>query len=161
MLTETQRTTLAAHIRANTDPLVVDALAIRNDTELARLYNLDSAFIVWREAIQPSEYREAMVWTEIDGLQVGKARIWEWITQNMTMAIDATQDNVRAGLGEVFPANQDTRDALLTIAKEAASVAEEVFATGIGTVASPGMRVFVGNVTDTDVSKALNENPGV
>ena len=159
MLTETQRTTLAAHIRANTDPLVVDALAIGDTTKLAELYNKDSAFIVWREAIQPSEYREAMVWTEIDGLQVGKARIWEWITQQMTMAIDATKDNVRAGLGEVFPANQDTRGALLTLAKEAASVAESIYATGTGTDADPGIRDFVGNVTTTDIGRALNDNP--
>lgn len=155
----TQRSILAAHIRANTDPDVIAALAQRNDTELARLYNLDSAFIVWRESIEPNEYREQMVWTEVDGLQAGKARIWEWITQNMTMPIDATKANVRAGLAEVFPANQSTRGQLLAIAKEACSLAESIFATGTGTDASPGVRTFVGNVTITDIGKALNENP--
>lgn len=158
-LTEAERVTLAAHIRANSDPAVVAALAVRNDTELTRLYNLDSSFIVWREAVEPEEYREAMVWTEIDGLQAGKARIWEWVTQGMTIAYDATKANVRAGLAEVFPSNQSTRAALLAISKEAASVAEEVFATGTGTDASPGVRVFVGAISTSDVGRALNENP--
>lgn len=155
----TQRTTLAAHIRANADPDVVAALAGRNDTELTRLYNLPSSFIVWREAVPPEEYREQMVWTEVDGLQAGKARIWEWITQNMTLAIDATKANVRQGLADVFPSNQTTRGQLLSIAKEAASMAESLFATGTGTDAAPGVRVVRGPITTTDVGKALNENP--
>lgn len=154
-----QRTTLAAHIRANTDQAVVAALAIRDDTTLTSLYNADSTFIVWRESIPPEEYREQMVWTEVDGLQAGKARIWEWITQNMTMAIDASKGNVRAGLAEVFPANQTTRGQLLAIAKEAASVAESIFATGTGTDASPGVRTLVGSITTEDVGRALNDNP--
>ena len=159
MLNETQLITLAADIRASADQAVIDALAIRNDTELTRLYNLDSTFIIWREALPVDEYREAMVWTEVDGLQVGKARIWEWITQNMTLPIDATKANVRAGLGEVFPANQVTRGQLLTIAKEFCSIAEEIYVTGTGTVADPGVRVFVGLITTTDIGRALNENP--
>jgi hypothetical protein len=77
----------------------------------------------------------------------------------MTMALDATQDNVRAGLAEVFPANQSTRGQLLTVAKEPASVAESIFASGTGTDANPGNRTFVGSVTTTDIGKALNENP--
>jgi len=158
-LSESQRTTLAAHIRANTDQDVIDALAIRNDTELTRLYNLDSDFVVWIENLAPSQYREAMVWTEIDGLQAGKARIWEWITQNMTMSIDATKTNIRAGLAEVFPSNQVTRGNLLAIAKEPASVAESIYATGTGATGNPGVRDFVGTITTTDVGRALNDNP--
>lgn len=159
-LSESQRTVLAAHIRANLDSQVVAALAVRNDTELARLYNLDSTFWVWREAITPDEYREKMVWTEVDGLQAGKARIWEWITQNMTMNIDATKPNVRQGLADVFPQNQQTRGNLLSIAKEQASVAESIYATGTGTSPNPGVRTFVGDISIEDVGRALNDNPG-
>ena len=158
MLTKTQRTTLAAHIKANADQAVIDALAIRNDTKIAELYNKNSGFYVWRERLEPNEYREVMVWTEIDGLQVGKARIWEWITQNMTIAIDATKDNVRAGLAEVFPANQETRGQLLAIAYELASLVESIYATGTGTESDQGVRVVVGTLPVLDVSKALNEN---
>ena len=158
MLTDAQATTLAAHIRANTDTDVVNALAIRNDTELARLYNLDSAFIVWRESITPTEYREAMDWTEVDNLPAGKARIWEWITEQMLREYDATKANIRAGLAEAW-SNGNTRDNLIAISKEATSLVESLYAAGTGTDVSPGIRVFVGNVTDIDVGKALNNNP--
>lgn len=46
-LTTAQLTTLKAHVIANADAAVQAAYAAGNDTELARLYNLPSAFIVW------------------------------------------------------------------------------------------------------------------
>lgn len=154
----TQRETLAAHIRASADPDVVAALAIRNDTELARLYNLDSTFYVWRTRIDPDEYREAMDWTEVDNLTAGKARIWEWITQGMTLHIDASRQNVRAGLNNAWN-NTDTKTALLAIASRFATVCEQIFATGTGTEASPGTMDWEGAVTIGDIGRALNENP--
>lgn len=158
MLTDTQQTTLAAHIRASSDQTVIDALAIRNDTELAWLYNLDSSYVVWRELVTPEEYQEGIVWTEIDNLTVGKARIWEWITRSMTVGYDATQPNIRAGLGEAFK-NLDTATNLIPISKELATIAQELYATGTGSTADPGVRVVVGDITSNDVSYSLNENP--
>lgn len=158
-LNESQRATLAADIRGSSDPDVIAALGIRNDTELTRLYNLDSTFIVWRENIEPDEYREALDWTEIDNLTAGKARIWEWITQNMTFAINATKTNVRQGLNNAFQSSTNSKSGLLAIAKEPASRAETLYATGTGTDANPGVRGFVGDITTLDVGLALNENP--
>lgn len=160
-LTESQRVILAADIRGSSDPDVVAALAIRNDTELTRLYNLDSSpnFFVWRESIEPDEYREALDWTEVDNLTAGKARIWEWITQNMTFSIDATKTNVRAGLGNAFQTSNSSKAGLLAIAKAVASRAEALFATGDGSSGSPGVRSFIGKITTLDVGLALNENP--
>jgi len=157
-LDENQRATLAAHIKANADLDVAAALAQRNDTELTRLYNLDSGFTVWREAVQPEEYREALVWTEIDALPAGKARIWEWITQGMTVSFDATKDNVRKGLADAFDGNMTTRGQMLAVAKELATVNQSIFATGTGTNADPGVRVATGPLTILDVGRALNEN---
>lgn len=158
-LSAAQRTTLAAHIRANTDPDVVAALATRNDTELTRLYNLDSGFYAWRPSIDVDEYREALDWTEVDNLTAGKARIWEWVTGQMTRALESGKANVRAGLAQCWAANSTTRTNLLAIAKRFATVAEEVFATGTGTENTPGDLVFEGSVTTTDIGRALNENP--
>ena len=151
---ETQRILLAADIRASTDADVIAALAIRNDTELANLYNLDSTLEVWREAVQPEEYREAMDWTEVDNLPAGKARIWEWITENMMRSFDATKANIRAGLNEAW--NGTTETNLIALSKEFCSVAEKIYAD---TTASPATRDFVGNVTANDVGLALNANP--
>ena len=161
MLTTAQLTTLAAAIRADTDPNVVAALSIRNDVLLAELYNADSTFIVWKTSIKPIEYREAIVWTEVDNaaMTVGKARIWEWLTEQMTANIDASKTNVRQGIADCWASNTTTRTNLLNIAKRAATKAEKLFATGTGTTATPGVLGWEGMVTYTDVGIALGANP--
>lgn len=159
-LTFEQRATLAAHIRANADPDVVAALAGRNDTELTRLYNLDSSFIVWKKTVTPDEYRGAMEWAEVDTLNAGAARIWEWVTNNFTSNLNADDANIRRGIADAFGPGTTTRDNLLAVAKRPATIGESVFATGTGTDATPGSLDFVGSLTTSDVGRALNENPG-
>jgi len=157
-LSPIQRAILAAHIIANPDIEVAAALDQRDDTTLTALYNLDSGFIVWRDAVQPEEYREALVWTEIDALSIGKARIWEWITQGMTASFDATKGNVRQGLQDAFENTAMTRTQMIALAKEIASVSQSLFATGTGTNADPGVRMVTGLVTIENIGRALNES---
>ncbi len=57
MLTPEQQATLAADICASTDPDVVAALAARNDSLLAEIYNGPSTFVVWSSSVPPEEYR--------------------------------------------------------------------------------------------------------
>ena len=159
MLTTAQQTTLAAAIRADTDPAVVAALDIRNDVLLAELYNAASTFIVWRTNITPNEYREAIVWTEVDALTAGKARIWEWVTQQMTAPIDASKANVRQGLMDCWASNTTTRTQLTAAAKRTATKAEKLFATGTGTTATPGTLGWEGTLSYTDIGVALGANP--
>ena len=159
MLTAAQQTTLAAAIRADTDPAVVAALDIRNDVLLAELYNAASTFYVWRTAIPVDEYRDALVWTEVDGLTAGKARIWEWVTGQMTLPLQAHKTAVRQGLADCWASNTTTRPQLLAIAKRLASKAEKLFATGTGTEASPGLLGWEGTLTYTDIGIALGANP--
>lgn len=63
-LTPQQTTTLAAHIRANTDPAVVQALANGQDNELARLYNLPAspAFPLWQSSASVDAIIDAITW---------------------------------------------------------------------------------------------------
>lgn len=158
-LTVAQRSALASHIRSSVDPDVVAALSGRNDTELTRLYNLDSTFYVWRPTVSVEEYRDALDWTEVDNIQAAKARIWEWATGGMTLPLESGKANVRAGLAQCWAANSSTRDALLLIAKRFSTVAESIFADGTGTEVAPGDLVFEGQITTRDVGLALNENP--
>ena len=158
MLTTVQRTTLADALRADTDPDVVAALAIRNDTELTRLYNLSSTFVVWRTNVPVAEYRDALTWTEVDGLTAGKARIWEWVTGLMTMPLQANKLAVRQGLADCWAANSTTRASLLAVAKRFATKTEKLFTTGTGTTATPGDLVVEGTLTTEDVGRALNDN---
>ena len=153
MLTEAQRTTLLADILANQD--TADKYAIGDLSSLANLYNADAApaFVVWRTSIPPADYREAIVWTEVDALTVGKARIWEWITQSMTGNLNAASANVRQGLLDCWASNTTTRTQLTAAAKRNASRIEKLFATGTGSTASPatmavegpiGYEIFIG-----------------
>jgi hypothetical protein len=159
MLTAAQQTTLAQAIRADTNQAVIDALEIRNDVLLAELYNAATTFVVWRTNLSPAEYREAIVWTEVDALTVGKARIWEWVTQQMTAPIDASKVNVRQGLMDCWASNTTTRTQLTAAAKRAASKAEKLFATGTGTTATPGTLGWEGTLSYTDIGLALGANP--
>lgn len=156
-LNDAQTQVLATALRADTDPAVVTARTQRNDAELARLYNGDTTFVVWRTAVYPREYREAIVWTAVDALSAGKARIWEWITQGMTAPIDATQANIRQGIADAWGASSATGLALQAAAKRPASKAEKLYVTGAGTTANPGLLVWEGPLSVNDVSRALNE----
>lgn len=163
MLTTEQRTTLAAHIRANTDPDVVAALAIRNDTELTRLYNLDSSYVIWRSNVQVVEIEQnGFAWAAIDEVPDAKWRIWERLTSYGS--IDFSKANVRQGLVDFAKDSQGSpittlRDSILPYTKRNATVAESVFATGTGTDQNPGNPGFEGSITTEDVGRALNDNP--
>ena len=147
MLTEAQRTTLKANILANQD--TADKYAIGDLSSLANLYNAAAspAFVVWKTDLQPAEYREAIVWTEVDALTTGsKYRIWEWLTMGMTAPIDASRVNVRQGIADCWASNTTTRINLLAAAKRNASRIEKLFATGTGSTASPATMVVEGPI---------------
>jgi hypothetical protein len=164
MLNEAQRATLAAHIRASTDQAVVDALAIRNDTELTRLYNLDSAlWWVWRTLVTQDEIMtNGFDWVEVDNLTAGKARIWEWLFDNAQSAIRPSLPNVRAGIAECWKgtaAKLAVQAAVLAKCKRHATLAESLFVTGSGTENDPALLVVEGAISTEDVGRALNDNP--
>ena len=154
-LTDSQAQTLVAALRADTDPAVVSALAAGNNETIANNYNAPTTFVVWRSAVYPQEYREAIVWTAVDALSVGKARIWEWITQGMTAPIDATKTNIRQGIADAWGASSATGLALQAVAKRPATKAEKLFATGTGTTANPGLLTWEGMLHHSDVTSAL------
>jgi hypothetical protein len=156
-MTDAQQQTLAAAIRADANSAVVTALAQRNDMQLAALYNGASTFIVWRTNIPVSEYRDALVWTAVDGLTAGKARIWDWITAGNTLPIDASKPAVRQGIADAWGAGSATGLALTALAKRPASLAESLYTTGTGNNGNPGLLTWQGPLQVNDVSDALNK----
>jgi hypothetical protein len=155
-LTSAQSTQLAADIAA--DP-VLGLLAHNSDNavKVATAYNLPAAlaFWVWR-TINPSEYKGAggIVWTEVDALTAGKARIFEWLTGNLTLPINASDANVRGGITDAFAAGTTTRTNITALGREQATRAEKLFATGTGTTASPATRTHQRPLTAWDVEQA-------
>jgi hypothetical protein len=108
---------------------------------IAGVYNLLSApdFWAWRTIVPAAEYRGTggIVWTEVDALTVGKARIFEWLTGNLTLPINAADSNVRGGITDAFAAGTTTRANLILMGRRKLTRAEKLYATGTGSTASP------------------------
>lgn len=161
-LTTAQRTILAAAIRADADPEVVAALATRNDTELTRLYNLPTDYIIWKTYVSQDEIMQnGFDWVRVDNLSVGKARIWEWLFDNEQSGINPSKPNVRSGIAECWKgtaADLAVQAAVLAHCRRPATKAEKVFASGTGTDADPALSAWTGSIDTEDVGRALNDN---
>lgn len=105
---------------------------------IADAYNLPAVpdYYVWRSRSLPPELMTAPFdWARVDNLSVGKARIWEWMTQ--LGAVDLSQANVRAGVEACFSVeagDQPNRLAIYTGGSRKATRFEKLFATGTGTL---------------------------
>lgn len=155
MLTDSQLTTFAAALAAETDSTLAALRDSGQTGAVAAWYNEDSsAFYVWRNSVPLSEYRDAITWTEVDALSVGAARIWEWLTGGMTLPLEPSRAEVRSGLAECWGAGTTTRTDMTAVSKRLATRAEELFATGTGSEADPAI-VDDMTITDYDVIRAL------
>lgn len=132
----------------------------RNDTELARLLNLPTAFVVWRNLVNQDEIMQnGFDWVRVDNLSVGKARIWEWLFDNPQRSINPSKVNVRAGIDEAWKgtaADLAVRAAVYTHCKRFATRAEQILGSGTGTDATPASLGFEGAVSITDIGEMWN-----
>lgn len=155
-MTPEQLSTLRAAVLADQELSAVG----RNDTELARLLNLPTAFIVWRTRVSQDEIMQnGFDWVRVDNLSAGKARIWEWMFQNPERAINPSKANVRAGIDEAWKgtaADLAVRAAVYTHCKRAATRAEQILGSGTGTDATPGVLGFDGAVSINDIGAMWN-----
>ena len=141
-----------------------------NDQEAAAALNATASpeYYVYRTSVPMSEIMlNGFNWTRVDNLNVGKARIWEWmISANPDRAINPSKANVRAGINAVWVGTQadlDVRDAVYAHCYRAASIAEKLLATGAGTVpvndgdgSGPAVMGFEGDMTAQDVVDSYN-----
>lgn len=154
MLTTQQLATLKADILA--DP-VLSAKPMNSDGafDIAIAYNLAAspAFVVWKSSVEAKEVMQnGFVWTAVDALTVGKARIWDWLTRYGTF--NPSKANVRQGLQDCFGAGSAMVTGITPHLKRNATRAEKLFATGAGTDANPGTLVFEGTLSYQDVEQA-------
>ena len=157
MLTTAQQAILKAAILADPE---LDAFPQNGDGawDIAIALNLpaDPAFVVWRSDVPTKDCKKAMNWVEYIGRSVGERDAWQFMLSNGT--INPSDINVRQGIADIFsgPQAAATRAALLAIATRTATRAEKLFATGDGTVASPGTMGYEGNLSYQDVLEARN-----
>lgn len=161
MLTPEQKTTLAAHIAASPD-----LNTIPNSWDgayaIAELLQLPAApaFIVWKTSVSQDEVMQnGFDWALVDNLTVGKARIWEWLFDNEGSTINPSKANVRAGIAECWKgtaAMLAQQAIILSHCKRPANRLEKLFATGVGSDASPGTMTLEGAINYNDVYEARN-----
>lgn len=116
---------------------------------IALLLNQPSSpdVVVWRTSMAVDEVmRNGMDWTRVDNLSVGKARIWDWMTNLGTF--NPAKANVRAGIDATWvgtAADLAVRASVYTHCKRSATRGEAMFAVGSGTDASPSTMAVEGN----------------
>lgn len=179
MLTQAQLTALKAHILANADPDVVAAVAIRNDTEITRIYNLSSAFIVWKTSVPVQDIFDAIVWANMTPAAAPDGTT-QWTNRNLQCQskqialqtivlgreqLNTSKPNIRQGLQDALTALPSKADGtnqpagwvgVLALLKRAATTCEAIFATGTGTDTTPGNLGVEGTLDVSEVSAAMN-----
>jgi len=148
-LTEQQVATLKA--AATADPTAAALMSSADDVALAAWFNAPdpAGCIVWRPDVPISEANAAMVWTEVDTLTVGKARIWEWL--RLVNTLDYRQASIRQGINDAF-AGLTTRAQVINTGKRTATRAEKALSTGACTTLAPSLMTFYGSISFGDAS---------
>ena len=123
---------------------------------IAEAYNLivSPAFIVWKTDVATKQIMEnGFVWTAVDALTAGKARIWDWMSR--VGSINPAKVNVRQGLVDCFGASSAMATAIQPHLKRSATRVEKLFASGTGSDASPATMAFEGNLSYAEVRSAM------
>lgn len=167
-LTSDQLATLAAHIRANTNPAVVQALANGADNAIASLYNLPAApaFYVKRTTLSR---HEILTGTSDDGTTFAWAG-GAYITRsqgerdafremfNSTGTVNPSLPSITAAFNDIFSGagGAGNRTHIVAMSRRTANVVEKALVvSGLGTKADPAVAGFEGSITADDVAAAL------
>lgn len=156
---------------AATDPALQAAVVGRNDTEVARLVNLNTApaFIVNRTSLTRHELitgtsptGTTFTWGGATGGYINRSQGERDAFREMfnsTGAVNPGQTNIQTAFNDIFSGAGAgavaNRAHILAFSKRTATVAERMLATGTGSDASPGTLTFEGKVTIDDVGRAL------
>lgn len=154
MLTAPQLATLKADILLD-GVLAAKPMTSDGAFDIAVAYNSIAApdFTVWRSSVAVDQIMQnGFVWTAVDSLAAGKARIWEWMSQ--LGSINPSKTNVRQGLVDAFGSGTAMANSITPHLKRLATRAEKLFATGTGTDATPATMVVEGSLSYQDVQRA-------
>jgi hypothetical protein len=158
-LTPAQLQTLKTAILAETDPELVAYRTNGQTGLIADWYNKPGTFIVWRSRVNTAEIGLVVNYEAVGAMTTAnRDRIITFYTMNPE-AFDPTAD-IRLFWDSTFSGalagqGANTRAALQALWKRPATRAERLFATGVGTTATPGALVFVGEVSVANVDAAL------
>lgn len=152
-LTSTQRSTLKALVLATP---ALAALAASGDNQgIADGLNVASTFVVWRTSVSSDELFEAYVWTEMDSLTQARFNSLTLLLSKGTF--NPSHSNIQSAVLQIFAgaALATTRSNIIALGKRFATLAERQFVTGTGTSGSPGLLVFEGSISASDVTAIM------
>ena len=164
----TQLITLGTHIRANLNPVVVAAVAIRDDVTVLTEYNKEAspAVSAWRYNMRGLDLWKAMTLTQFDGItQASKRELWlKWIDIANLEAVDFGRNENRNAVTDIWASLNSTQMAALlgkltesaTVFETAFPITSETGGSGASQVTA-GDRSVTGPCTLNDISDALNK----
>ena len=131
-----------------------------DDGCLTNRFNAASTFVVWKTRVSQDEIMQSSTfdWTRVDNLTNGKARIWAYMFDNQSKAINPTNANIRLGIDATWvgtAADLAVRASVYEKCKKFATNAEQVLSSGTGTTVSPGILSFEGNIQNNWISEIL------
>lgn len=164
-LSPAQLVTLKAAILAETDPTFVDYRDTGATGAMADWYNELTAgpeWKVWRTNVSRAEiYNDTSVentnwsWTFYKNQSAVEQN--SWVQMFMGDQANFSRPNLRAGIAVIFTAASSANAThARAIGKRTARVAEKLFSSGTGSIASPATMTFEGKVTNDDVVQAIN-----
>lgn len=158
-MTPAQLATLATHIRANTAPEVVAALAARNDDAIAAWYNTPTGTNAWCAACPREELFDLMNITQFDGLTQGKRDVWMLLMDEAERkgGLDMRRVKFRAAVLDVW--NATTANLILAGCLTPLLRVAQLFATSVAQSGTVSATVAEYNmpVSPGEVSTALNQ----
>lgn len=179
---DTQLAALRTAINAGISAPITTAAQTRNDTELARLLNLDSSFWVWRSVVATEDILEAVNWSSFtpqalpDGSALYSQRQFncQLKRDNMRVLLERStlptgRPNIRTSLTDALlnvPAGAGGADLdagwlgtgkVKAVISRLATVAERaLITTGTGAAGTPGTLVAEGKIDIDAVGRMWN-----
>lgn len=162
-LSTAQLAAFRAALLAETDPELVEYRTNGSTPLIAQWYSRDAVpdFVVFRASVQTAEVGRTVNYEAVGAMTTAnRDRIITFYTLN-PMEFPPVAD-VRAFWNNTFSgalAGQGaaTREALEALWRRKATRIERLFATGTGSVESPGALVYQGSLSEQDVTLALAE----
>ena len=177
-LTTAQIAILKAAITAEIDPTFVALRQAGATGAMTEWYNAPSTYVVWRSTTPAADIFDAIVWANLTPADTPDGTA-QW--QNRSLACQGKQfniqtllagretigsgkPNVRSGLQDALTnvpagaagANIAAGWAAVRVAMQrAATRAEKLYATGLGTAATPGVLGFEGGLVEYDIVQAF------
>jgi len=153
-MNKTQKQTLAAALRAETNAGVVAAMAIRNDVGLADWCNADSSADAWQSATSSRDLFEATNIAKFDNLTAGKRDAWKLMLD--FAPINFARNKMRKAVTDMW-GNADSVSVLQACTRKATNAENYLGGNSATENTVTALKLnWSGTLSHSDVSDVLN-----